>query len=322
MKLRSAVRSLAALLVLALVIPVLVPACGPASAPPGQSAPIVTTTGMIADAARRIAGDRMEVRSLMGEGVDPHLYKASPGDVALLSGARLVLYNGLHLEGRMGDVLHAMAKSRPVVAVAEGIDPSRLRRPPEFEGQYDPHVWFDIELWSEAVGNVRDAIVAADPAGKEAYEAGASAYLAELDALHRWTKERISAIPQDRRVLVTAHDAFGYFGRAYGLEVHGVQGISTDSEASVRDINALVDLLVERRVPAVFIETSVPEKTVRALVEGCRSRGHSIAVGESLYSDAMGADGTPESTYIGMVRHNVEAVVRGLTGAGTAGATP
>lgn len=305
-------------LLAALLLGAILVGCGGAPAGAGDSGTggrlVVATTGMIADAARRIAGDRAEVRALMGEGVDPHLYKASPGDVRLLSRADLVLYNGLHLEGRMGDVLTAMGRTRRVVGVCEEIDPSLLRSPPEFQGQHDPHVWFDVQLWSKAVERVRDALVEADPAGREAYEANAHTYLAELAVLHEWIKARLATIPAERRMLVTAHDAFGYFGRAYALEVHGIQGISTDSEASVRDINALVDLLVQRKAPAVFVETSVPEKTIRALVEGCAARGHRVAVGPALYSDAMGRDGTPEGTYVGMVKHNVEAIASALSG--------
>ncbi len=288
-------------------------ACRPAAA--GQ-APlrVVTTTGMIADAARNVAGNRAGVTALMGEGVDPHLYKASPADARLLAEADLILYNGLHLEGRMADVLVRMARSRPTVQVTESIPENQLREPPEFKGQYDPHVWFDVSLWMKVVERTRDALTELDPQGREAFQANAARHLQELEALHTWCREELARVPRERRVLVTAHDAFGYFGRAYGLEVLGIQGISTDSEPSIQDINRLVDLLVERRVPAVFVESSVPRKTIEALVEGARARGHSVAIGGELFSDAMGRAGTPAGTYVGMVRHNVNTIVRALLG--------
>lgn len=275
---------------------------------------VVCTTGMIADAAKAIAGDRAEVTALMGEGVDPHLYKASPGDIRAMTGAGLVLYNGLHLEGRMGDVLKELGKSKRVAAVAEAIDEAKLRTPTEFQGQHDPHVWFDVSLWMSAVESTRDALIAADPEGKTQYETRAADYLRKLDELHEWCLEEIQRVPRERRVLITAHDAFGYFGRAYELEVKAIQGISTDSEAGLRDVNTLVDDLVARQIPAVFVESSVPRKTIDALVEGCRSRGHTVRIGGELFSDAMGKAGTPEETYIGMVRHNVSTIVAALRG--------
>jgi manganese/zinc/iron transport system substrate-binding protein len=275
---------------------------------------VVATIGMIGDVARNIAGDRAQVTWLMGEGVDPHLYKASPGDVRLMADADVILYNGLHLEGRMADVIVKMARTKTVVRVTEAIDESQLREPPEFQGQYDPHVWFDVALWSRVAERIRDALIEADPDGRETYAANAEAYLTKLRELDEYARATIATIPENRRVMVTAHDAFGYFGRAYGLEVKGIQGISTDSEASLQDINALVDMLVQDRIPAVFVESSVSRKTIDALVEGCRARGHTVAVGGELFSDAMGPEGTPEGTYIGMVRHNVNTVTRALGG--------
>jgi len=286
---------------------------GPSSAALGGSRPrVVCTIGMIRDAAERIAGDRVEVVGLMGEGVDPHLYKASPGDVRLLSEARLVLYNGLNLEGKLGDLLVRLARRTPTVAVTERIDESRLRSPPEFRGHYDPHVWFDVSLWMQAVERVRDALIEIDGDGRGEYMQRTDAYLAELAALHEECRRELATVPRASRVLVTAHDAFGYFGRAYDVDVHGIQGISTESEPSLKDINSLVDLLVSRRVKAAFVESSVPAKYVEALVEGCRSRDHALRIGGSLYSDAMGPAGTPEGTYVGMVRHNVRTIVSAL----------
>lgn len=290
---------------------------GSARDPRSGAAPplnIVATVGMAGDLARQIGGDRVKVRDLMGEGVDPHLYKASPGDMRLLSDADMILYSGLHLEGRMSDVIVRMAGRRTVVQVTDTIDESRLREPPEFAGHFDPHVWFDVSLWSKAASRVRDALIEKDPAGRAVYEANAKELRALLDELHMYAKETIASIPAGTRVMVTAHDAFGYFGRAYGLEVLAIQGISTDSEASLKDINALVDTLVTRKIPAVFIESSVPRKTIDALVEGCAARTHSVSIGGELFSDAMGKPGTLEGTYVGMVLHNVDTVTKALGG--------
>ncbi|HRJ49593.1 MAG: zinc ABC transporter substrate-binding protein [Phycisphaeraceae bacterium] len=277
---------------------------------------VVATTGMIGDVARVIAGDRADVRILMGEGVDPHLYKASPGDVRLITKADLVLFNGLHLEGRMGDVLEGAGGRVKAVGVAERIDPSLLRSPPEFEGNPDPHLWFDVSIWSRVAEVIRDHLIEADPAGREQYEKSAAAYLASLSDLHEWCRSELARIPEQRRVLVTAHDAFGYFGRAYGIEVLAIQGVSTDSEASLRDIAGLVDMLVRRRVPAVFVESSVPRKTIDALIEGAAARGHVVRIGGELFSDAMGPAASEEGTYIGMIRHNVRTIVAALADAG------
>jgi manganese/zinc/iron transport system substrate-binding protein len=273
---------------------------------------VVATIGMIGDVAARIGGERVRVTTLMGAGVDPHLYKASPGDIRMLTGADLILYNGLLLEGKMTDVLVKLAASKPVVAVSERIPEDRLMHPDGSEGHADPHVWFDVALWMIAAERVRDALMELDPAGKDVYTSNASAYLEEMRALDGEVRAKIAAIPEGKRLLVTAHDAFGYFGRAYGIEVRGIQGISTESEASLKDINTLVDDLVARKVPAVFVESSVPRKTIEALIEGAASRGHALVIGGELFSDAMGAPGTPEGTYLGMVRHNVEAIAGAL----------
>lgn len=308
-------RALFALVMLVPTLLVMTASCGREGPKPGSEKPkVIATTGMIADLARGLSGGRADVKALMGEGVDPHLYKPSPGDLRLLADASLVLFHGLHLEGKMGDTLERLGKSGRVVEVGAALDPTRLIEPVEAEGHPDPHVWFDVELWAGAIAPVKAALTAVDPGAREAFEANAeelSRVLAELDA---YAKAVIASIPPDRRVLVTAHDAFGYFGRAYGIEVLAIQGISTDSEASLKDINALVDLLVSRKVPAVFVESSVPPKTIEALVEGCRSRGHALIIGGELFSDAMGKEGTPEGTYVGMVIHNVDTIAKALGG--------
>lgn len=321
MQMTHARSSIAGCLALLCLIAGVLGSCKEQSAPAAGTAAkgaaqlkVVATIGMIADVARNIAGDRAQITGLMGEGVDPHLYKASPGDVRLMSDADMVLYSGLHLEGRMADVIVKLAARKTVVQVTETIEESKLRSPPEFAGHFDPHVWFDVTLWSKAAERTRDAFIEKDPAGRDTYTANAAAYLAKLAALHEYAKVTIATIPENNRVMVTAHDAFGYFGRAYGLEVRAIQGISTDSEASLQDINTLVDTLVSRKTPAVFIESSVPRKTVDALVEGCRARQHEVKIGGELFSDAMGKAGTAEGTYIGMVLHNVDTITAALGG--------
>jgi manganese/zinc/iron transport system substrate-binding protein len=271
---------------------------------------IVCTTGMVADLVRKIGGDSVAVTQMMGDGVDPHLYKASPGDVNQLSQADAIFYSGLHLEGKMSEVFERMARKKPAIAVADSI-PANKRIDNDGDS-FDPHVWFDVSLWREAGEVVRDRLKEFDPPHAEAYQKRADSYLSELAALHDETKTKLQTIPKERRVLVTAHDAFRYFGRAYDLEVKGIQGISTESEAGLKDVNDLVAFLVERKIKAVFVESSVPDKNVRALLEGCRARGHEIVIGGELFSDAMGKAGTPEGTYVGMVRHNVETIVKAL----------
>jgi manganese/zinc/iron transport system substrate-binding protein len=273
---------------------------------------VTCTVGMIADAARIIGGSHVEVTGLMGPGVDPHLYKASEGDIQKLSQADLILYNGLNLEGKMGDLLVRMSRTRPTFAVAEFVPESLLREPPEFLGHYDPHIWFDVSLWRRAVERTAAALVETDPAHRADYERAAAAYLDTLDALHAWVRAEMALVPKPRRVLVTAHDAFGYFGRAYDVEVVGLQGISTVTEYGLADVRRLVELITSRGVKAVFIESSVPRRSIDAVVEGCRARGHPVVVGGTLFSDAMGAAGTPEGTYLGMVRANVRSIVEAL----------
>ncbi|MEM1177397.1 MAG: zinc ABC transporter substrate-binding protein [Acidobacteriota bacterium] len=292
--------------------------CAPPAEEAGDDGPkrVVATTGMIADTTARIVGDLATVEGLMGPGVDPHLYKASESDVRRLSEADLILFNGLFLEGKMGDILVKLARSRPVVAVSETVPEDKRREPPELEGQYDPHIWFDVSLWAETVGAITDALVEILPAEEATLRANAERVRVELLELDAWVVERIESLPPERRVLVTAHDAFGYFGDRYGLEVIGVQGISTLAEAGLQDVDRVVDLVVERRIPALFVESSVPRRTVEAVVAAAQERGHAVTIGGELYSDAMGAAGTPEGTYDGMVRHNVTTIVDALRGEG------
>lgn len=271
---------------------------------------VVCTTGMVADLVRNIGGDKVKVGQIMGEGVDPHLYKASPGDVNMLSGADAIIYSGLHLEGKMADIFVRMARKKPTFAIAEYIPEGRVLD--DAGGAFDPHVWFDVSIWREGAGVARDALKAFDPKHAAEYQTRADAYQAELTKLHEYAKEQLATIPKSQRVMVTAHDAFRYFGRAYDLEVKGIQGISTESEAGVKEVNALVEFLATRKIKAVFVESSVSDKNVKALLEGCKARKHDVVIGGELFSDAMGKDGTPEGTYIGMVRHNVDTIVKAL----------
>lgn len=273
---------------------------------------IVTTTGMIEDAVRNIAGDSADVTALMGPGVDPHLYKATQGDLGKLSSADVIFYNGLHLEGKMGEVLEKLARLKPVIAVAEGIPPARLRKVPEFNNNYDPHIWFDVSLWKEAVKQISNSLQEIDSSNASYYRKNTEKYLSELDSLHSWVREQIASIPEQQRIMITAHDAFGYFGEAYNIDVRGLQGISTLSEYGLRDVSELVNFIVENRIRAVFVETSVSERAINAVVEGARERGFDVKIGGNLYSDAMGEKGTDEGTYTGMVRANVETIVNAL----------
>lgn len=272
----------------------------------------VATTGMVADAVANVGGDRVEVEALMGPGVDPHLYKASEGDVRRLERADVIFYSGLHLEAKMADVLERIGDRRRTAAVTTGIPAGRLLRPADYEGQPDPHVWFDVGLWRHVAAGVRDTLVEADPAHAAGYRRNAARYLARLDALDAYVRTEAGRIPAPARVIVTAHDAFAYFGRAYGFEVVGLQGISTASEAGAKDVARLAELIVERLIPAIFVESSVSPRTIEAVQEAVRSRARDVAIGGSLYSDALGSAGTPDGTYVGMVRHNIDALVAAL----------
>lgn len=274
----------------------------------------VATTGMIADIVKAVGGDLVKVTGLMGAGVDPHLYKASEGDIHKLASADIIFYNGLNLEGKMSDIFVKMARGRPTVAVTDGVDHKLLREPPEFQGHFDPHVWFDVMLWAQAVKSVAAALSEFDPVHAPTYQDNAARYMTELTTLDKWCREQIATIPAGQRVLITAHDAFGYFGRAYDIEVVGLQGISTVSEFGLNDIQRIVDLIVNRKIKAVFIESSVPKRSIDAVVEGVNSTGHTVVIGGTLFSDAMGTPGTTEGTYIGMVRANVNTITQALLG--------
>ncbi|MCO5216613.1 MAG: zinc ABC transporter substrate-binding protein [Thermomicrobiales bacterium] len=271
---------------------------------------ITTTIGMIADAVRNIGGDHVNVTSLMGPGVDPHLYKPSAGDIAKLESADAIFYGGLHLEGRMVDVLEQLLdRGAAGAAVLETLDSDQLI---ETDGAPDPHVWFDVALWGEALASIPTVLSELDTSNTSTYEDNWASYKSTLTELDTYAEEQIGTIPEEQRVLVTAHDAFNYFGRRYGMEVRGIQGMSTASEAGAKDIQELADFLSERQIKAIFVESSVPHDTIEALQKACESRGWPVAVGGELFSDAMGDEGTPEGTYVGMVRHNVDTIVAAL----------
>lgn len=274
----------------------------------------VATTGMVGDLVTNVGGDRVDVDSLMGAGVDPHLFKASERTLRTMERGDVVFYNGLHLEGGLSFVLEEMGKRQPTVAVSDSIPRELLRTPPEFEGNYDPHIWFDVSLWSMACQETITGIQELDPTWASTYQSNGEAYLAELADLEEWVFEQVATVPQERRVLITAHDAFGYFGRRYGFEVRGIQGASTATEAGARDVQNLAELIAAREIPAIFVELSVPRRTVEALREAVRSRGFEVRIGGQLFSDAMGDRGTPEGTYLGMIRANVTTIVNALLG--------
>ncbi len=312
MKCRLAVLAAAGLLLAA--------CAGDGSPQPSGDSPlrVVATTTIVADLVRSVGGERVEVESLMGAGVDPHLYKPSAGDVQRLARAQAVFYSGLHLEGKMTEVLAEMGRRRvPTVAVAEAVPEDRLIEVEGFSGLHDPHVWFDAGLWALAAEQVEQALAEIDPEGASAYRARGDRYRQTLIVLDDWIRQRLAEVPQPQRVLVTAHDAFAYFGRAYGVEVRGLLGVSTADEAGIGDVQRLADFIFSRRLPAVFVESSVPLRYVEALQEAVAARGFSVAIGGTLYSDALGSPGTPAATYEGCVRANVETIVAALSGDGS-----
>jgi manganese/zinc/iron transport system substrate-binding protein len=278
----------------------------------GRTIQIVTTTGHVADVVRNVGGERVAVSALMGPGVDPHLYKASAGDVMLIQRADMVFYNGLHLEGRMIEIFERLARTKPTFAVTTEIPADKLRQPPEFEGSHDPHLWFDPTLWSYTADAVARQLSQLDPKSAQLYRDNADRYKAQLAELDRYARQQLDKIPPESRVLITAHDAFGYFGEHYGLEVRGLQGISTASEAGAADVQGLAEFIASRKIRAIFVESSVPQATIEAVQAAVQSRNHQVAIGGQLFSDALGEANTPEGTYIGMFRANVDTISRAL----------
>lgn len=274
---------------------------------------VVATTTMLADLSETIGGERVAVNGLMGPGIDPHLYQASAGDVTLMQKADVVVYNGLHLEGKMGEIFENLSgQGAAVICIEAGLDASKLLAWEEDSAIHDPHIWFDVSLWQAAARTVAEGLSQVDPDGKAAYQANLSAYLKELDETDTYICSRAAELPEAQRVLITAHDAFQYFGKAYGFEVHGLQGISTESEAGTADVRELADFIVERRIKAIFVESSVPPKTIEALQAAVRAKGFEVAIGGELYSDSLGDADSGAGTYILTVKANIDTIVNAL----------
>lgn len=276
-----------------------------------QKLNIVTTTSMITDLVKNVAGDEVNLQGLMGSGVDPHLYKASEGDVSKLSSADIIFYNGLHLEGKLVDIFEKMRNIK-TVALSDAIDEKTLIGSEYFASNYDPHIWFNTEYWIQITQFVADKLSEALPEKKDLFQANSAKYIVELKALQTTLKSTIETLPKEKRILVTAHDAFNYFGKAYGFQVRGLQGISTATEAGVQDVQNLSAFIIENKIKAIFIESSVPKRTIEALQAAVNSKDHNVDIGGSLYSDALGTPGTPEGTYIGMFKYNVSTIVNAL----------
>ncbi len=274
---------------------------------------IVCTTSMVGDAVKNIVPEGVEVISLMGPGVDPHLYKATQGDLERLQNADVIVYSGLHLEGKMGDVLEKLGRIKKVIALSNGIPETDLLHPPENPEGHDPHIWFDLSLWAKGVAFVKDELGEIYPHWKDDLGANFFAFEQNLLSTHNWAKSVIDSIPENQRTLVTAHDAFSYFGRAYGMKVRGLQGISTVSEFGLQDISTLVNDIVAEEIPAVFVESSVPKKSIEAVIDGCRQNGHRVILGGQLYSDALGEKNSPTDNLIGAFKANVQTIYSGIT---------
>ncbi|QCU89738.1 metal ABC transporter solute-binding protein, Zn/Mn family [Thiomicrorhabdus sediminis] len=273
---------------------------------------IVATTGMIADLAKNIGGDSVTVTALMGTGVDPHLYKATQGDLRRILRADIIFYNGLHLEGKMQDIFEKIARKKPVYAISEKLSSKAIIH----HGDHypDPHIWFDVQLWQEAGKRVLEVLQKHDPKNASLYQQNSDRYQQKLTGLHQWVVKQVARVPEQQRILITAHDAFGYFGKAYDIEVMGLQGISTAAEFGLQDIKALKDVISQRNIKAVFVESSVSPKFIQSLVAGLQAEGKSLQIGGELYSDAMGPTGSSTDNYIGMVEHNVNTIVSALIG--------
>jgi len=275
---------------------------------------VVATTGMIADTTRAIGGEHVTVQGLMGPGVDPHAYRQTRSDIRALTNADLVLWHGLYLEAQLDSFLKNLSNRKPVFALGERIDPSLLLADEDHPDRPDPHIWMDPELWQLVSMEIRDILIEQYPEGESTFRKNAEDYQQQLAALSDYVTEITQTVPESARILVTAHDAFGYFANAYGFDVEGIQGISTESEAGLNRIRELVDLLVDQQVKAVFVESSVSDRNIRALIEGAKAQGHDVIIGGELFSDAMGPEGTYEGTYIGMIDHNATTITRALGG--------
>lgn len=273
---------------------------------------VVTTIGQLTDTVNNIGAKTVDVKGLMGAGVDPHLYKATEGDLRKISDAQIIIYNGLLLEAKLEPILEKMARNKKTVAAGEAAPIEKRLDSVDYPGHFDPHIWFDVTLWMEVAKKISAELSAFNPGDKSLYDENTARYLAELEKLHAYVYSRANELPKGQRVLITAHDAFRYFGKAYGFEVIGLQGISTQAEAGTKDVIALADFIAERKIKAIFIESSVPERNIKAVQEAVKSRGWDVAIGGELFSDAMGDEGTFEGTYIGMITHNIDTIVNAL----------
>lgn len=296
-----------------IVLTMLVTGCGAKVTEDNGKYNVVTTTTLIGDLTKQIGGEYINVQELMGPGVDPHLYKASAGDVGKMQKANMVIYNGLHLEGKMGDVFEDIrGKDKLIIAVADNIDETKLLDFITSPGAYDPHIWFDVSLWKEAAEEVTRGLKELDSEHSNEYDTNLKKYLVELDELENYIKDRTEELPKEDRILITAHDAFSYFGDAYGFEVMGLQGISTASEAGTSDVRELANYIVLKKIKAIFVESSVPRKAIEALQEAVKAQGFDVEIGGELYSDSTGDAGSDAETYIGTFKANIDTIVNAL----------
>lgn len=297
------------LLVTTLIL-LLLTSCGQATEP-NERLQVVATTGQISDIVENVAGDLVDLTNLFGPGIDPHLYVPTEGDVSTLGNAHIIFYNGLYLEAQMERVMNQFSESKTVVAIGDSLPQDQLIRVEE-NYPFDPHIWNDPALWKLATDLVRDTLLEADPDNAATYRANADAYKASIDATDAYVREQISQIPADQRVMITAHDAFGYFARAFNLEVRGLQAISTQSEAGTQDVQALAQFIVERQIPAIFVESSVPADTIEAVQTAVQNQGFNVTIGGELFSDALAEDGHEAATYTGMLRYNARTLAEAL----------
>ena len=292
--------------------------CGDPKGQPGTTTGdklrVVATIGMITDVVKNVGGTRVEVTGMVAPGIDPHFYNPTPKDVQRLGSADIIFYNGLNLEAKMEDILAKVSEDTPTVAVTDAVDRSLLLTPAEYEGLYDPHLWFDVKLWMQAAGQVRDALSEFDADNTALYRSNAEHYLTKLMELDEYVKAQVERVPSQQRVLVTAHDCFNYFGEAYGFEVRGLQGISTATEVGIADVQELATFIAERGISAIFVESSVSSRSLEAVKAAVQSKGFDVKIGGVLFTDAMGNEGTPEGTYIGMIRYNIDTIVHALIG--------
>lgn len=273
---------------------------------------IVCTTNIVGDLVNNIVGNRATVKTLMGAGVDPHLYKATQGDIKELMEADVIIYNGLHLEGKMGEIFEKLSKQKLTIAVSDGIDPSLLINSSNFQGANDPHIWFDPKLWADGCTYVAEQLAKADSTNSSIFIQSGKSYANNLMAVNTFIQEQINQLPKDKRIMITAHDAFSYYGRAFGIEVKGLQGISTLSEYGLKDVTNMVDFIIAHKIKAVFVETSVNKRSIEAVIEGCKEKSYELKIGGDLFSDAMGEKGKKGGNYVDMIKSNTFTIVNAL----------